>query len=102
MILLAPFAPHLAEECWERLGHDESIFEASWPEYDEALAREEQVELVVQINGKVRARLTVPRGLEEEAAFAAALDHDDVQRHLGSKSVRKRIYVPDRLVNIVA
>lgn len=101
LIMIAPFAPHLAEECWERLGYDRSIFTASWPEFDAGLAKEPRVELVVQVNGKVRSRLTVRRGLPKRDATELALADADVQRHVGGQAARKVIYVPDRLINIV-
>jgi leucyl-tRNA synthetase len=100
-IMLGPLAPHLAEECWERLGHDTSVFDAHWPAYDEALAQEEQLELVVQVNGKVRGRLRVAPGISQDEAVERALAEEAVQRFLAGKQPRKTIYVPDRLVNLV-
>ncbi len=100
-IMLAPLAPHFAEECWERLGHDTSVFDAAWPTYDEALAQEQTIELVVQVNGKVRGRLQVRPGLSRDAAIERALAEDSVQRFVEGKEVRKAIHVPDRLVNLV-
>jgi leucyl-tRNA synthetase len=100
-IMLGPLAPHLAEECWERLGHDGSVFDAPWPAYDEALAQEEQLELVVQVNGKVRGRLRVARGISQDEAVEQALAQEAVQRFVADKQLRKTIYVPDRLVNLV-
>jgi leucyl-tRNA synthetase len=102
VILLAPFAPHIAEECWERLGHqDTSVFDASWPAYDEILASVEEVELVVQVNGKVRGRLQVPPGTNEADAVALALAEPGVKRHTDGKELRKAVYVQDRLVSLV-
>jgi len=102
LVLVAPFAPHLAEELWERLGHEGSIFDqASWPEFDPALAVADQVEFVVQVNGKVRARLPMTRGITEEGAREAALADPNVQRFLEGKPIRKTVFVPDRLVNLV-
>ncbi len=100
-IMLGPLAPHLAEECWERLGHRTSVFDAPWPAYDEALAQEEQLELVVQVNGKVRGRLRVAPGISQEEAVARALAEEAVQRFTEGRQPRKTIYVPDRLVNLV-
>jgi leucyl-tRNA synthetase len=100
--LVAPFAPHLAEELWEQLGHAGSLFEgAHWPEHDAARAAADTVEFVVQVNGKVRARLELPRGLSEDQARAAALADDNVRRHLDGTRVRRVVFVPDRLVNLV-
>jgi leucyl-tRNA synthetase len=101
VIMLAPFAPHLAEECWERLGHDTSVFSASWPTYQDELTREEELELVVQINGKVRQRIPVASGLSENAARDRVLVDETVQRFVDGKEIRKIIYVPDRLINLV-
>jgi len=100
-VLLAPYAPHFAEECWERLGHGSSVMDASWPEYDPALAAAEQVELVVQVGGKVRAKLTLPSGTPEAEAVAAALAEPAVARILDGKAPRKVVFVPDRLVSVV-
>ncbi len=99
--MLAPFAPHLAEECWERLGHDGSVFDSAWPTFDPALTVEDAATVVVQINGKTRATLRVARDAGEEAIRAAAADDESVQRHLVGKTVRKTIYVPGRLINFV-
>ena len=101
VLLLAPFAPHFAEECWERLGHATSVMDAAWPAFDPALAVQEQVEFVVQVNGKVRARLTMARGTAEAAAVAAAQAEPTVAKFTEGKPPRKVIFVPDRLVNIV-
>jgi leucyl-tRNA synthetase len=101
ILLLAPFAPHFAEECWERLGHTTSIFEARWPVFDPELARDAEIELVVQVNGKVRARLTVPAGLAEAEAVDRARADDVVRKFIEGREIRKAVYVSDRLVNLV-
>jgi len=101
VILLAPLAPHYAEECWERLGHKTSVFDAQWPGFDEALAREDEVELVIQVNGKVRGRIRVARGMSQDEAVKLALADDGVKRFVDGKPVRKVIYVEDKLVNLV-
>jgi len=101
IVMLAPLAPHFAEECWERLGQAGSVFEAGWPRWDEALAREEQVEVVVQVNGRLRGRLLVPRGLTQEQVVDRALADPAVRRYLDGKPIRKVVYVPDRLLNLV-
>ncbi len=108
VVLVAPFAPHLAEELWARLGHEDGLFGSAgrgrgsvWPDFDAAKATAETIELVVQVNGKVRARMPAPRGLSEDAARAVALADENVNRFIDGESVRKVIYVPDRLINLV-
>jgi leucyl-tRNA synthetase len=102
ILLAAPAAPHLAEECWAALGETGMIADAPWPSFDPALLIDDQVTLAVQVNGKLRDTLNAPRGLDRAAAEALALASDKVQRQLGGASPRKVIVVPDRLVNIVA
>ena len=101
VIMLAPLAPHFAEECWERLGHDTTVFEARWPAFDPAKAQEKTIEMVVQVNGKVRARMAVPVGLSEAEAVALALANEGVRKFLDGKDIKKIIHVPDRLLNLV-
>ena len=101
VLMLAPFAPHFTSESWERLGHDTSIFEARWPEWDEALVVEDQVEVVIQVSGKTRGRVSVPRGAEQGAVLAAAQEDAAVRRFTEGKEVRKVVYVPNRLLNLV-
>jgi len=102
VVLVAPFAPHVAEELWERMGRSGSIFDAaSWPDFDPARAVAESVEFVVQVNGKVRARMPMARGIAEADAQEAAIADPNVQRFLEGKAVRKTIFVPDRLLNLV-
>jgi leucyl-tRNA synthetase len=100
--LIAPMAPHLAEESWAHLGQGGLVADAEWPTFDPSLLVDDQVTLAVQVNGKLRDTLTAPRGLDKAAAEALALASDKVQRQLGGASPRKVIVVPDRLVNIVA
>ena len=99
--LLYPFAPHLGEEVWERMGNKEHLTFHPWPEYDHELAAEEMLTVVVQVNGKLRGRIEVPTGTGEEEVKAAALEDERVQRFVEGKTVRKTIYVPDKLLNIV-
>jgi len=101
IVLLAPYAPHLAEELWERFGHQTSVFEARWPGYDEKIATADDVTVVVQVNGKVRSRLTVHRGLPEREVVALALRDETARKFVDGKTVRKVVFVPDRLVNLV-
>jgi leucyl-tRNA synthetase len=102
LLLLAPCCPHIAEELWARTGRPYSIHQQSWPAFDADLAADEVITLIVQINGKVRARIEAPADIGEEEAKAMALADENVQRHLSGKEVRKMIYVPGRLVNVVA
>jgi leucyl-tRNA synthetase len=102
ILVVAPFAPHLAEELWQRLGHAESLAYAPWPKYDEALAREDEVEIAVQVLGKVRSKITAPADADENALETAALADPRIQELLAGKTVRKVIVVKGRLVNIVA
>jgi leucyl-tRNA synthetase len=101
VIMLAPFAPHFAEESWERLGHESSVFDARWPEWDEGLVVEDQVEIAVQVNGKTRSKVHVPRDADEETVTAAVLQDPVARRFIDGKQIRKRILVPNRLVNLV-
>jgi leucyl-tRNA synthetase len=100
-LLTAPFAPHLAEELWERLGEPYSVHQQPWPGWDEAWVAEETITLVVQVNGKLRDRVQAPAGIDDASARALALGSEAVQRHLGGRSPRRVIVVPGRLVNIV-
>jgi leucyl-tRNA synthetase len=99
--MLAPIAPHLAEEFWERIGEKGSIHLQSFPAWDDALAVEEMVTLVVQVDGKVRDKLPVPLDISEADAKELAMAQDNVKRHIEGKAVAKVVYVPGRLVNIV-
>jgi len=101
LLMLAPSCPHIAEELWQRTGRPYSIHQQAWPEFDPDLAAEEMITLVVQVNGKLRARLEVPADIDEEAAKEAALADDNVQRHIEGKDLKRLIYVPGRLVNVV-
>jgi len=101
LVMLAPFAPHLAEELWAALGHDRSVFEATWPGYDDAVATAGEVEVVVQVNGKVRGRVTVSRGASEAHVLEQALKDQSVRKFVDGNPVRKTIYVQDRLLNLV-
>lgn len=101
LILLAPFAPFMASEMWEKLGHAESIFKQSWPEYDKDLIKDETIQMPVQINGKVRAILTVPADITEAEAKNIALSDNAILKWLEGKEPKKVIFVKGRLVNIV-
>jgi leucyl-tRNA synthetase len=99
--MLAPVCPHIAEELWARTSHDYSIHTQPWPQVDEDAVKEEQITLIVQVNGKLRDRLTLPVSTSEADAKTAALESPNVQDYLAGKPPKKVIYVPGRLVNIV-
>ncbi len=101
ILLLSPFAPHIAEELWEKLGNKKSIFLEKWPEYDPKLIRDEQISLVIQINGKVRDQVEVAAGVKEEEVKKLALAQDKIVKYIDGKNIRKIIFVPDRLINFV-
>jgi leucyl-tRNA synthetase len=100
-LMLSPFTPHLAEELWERMGHRDGVTNAGWPEYDETVAREEEVEIPVQVNGKVRGRITVPADAGNAEIEAAALQSPAIRPHLEGKQVVKVIVARGRLVSVV-
>jgi leucyl-tRNA synthetase len=99
--LLAPFAPYLSQEIWEELGREGPVFRQPWPEYDPELAREDEAEIVLQVNGKLRARMHVPFGTPKEALQSKALGDEKLKPYLDGKPVVKVIVVPDKLVNVV-
>jgi leucyl-tRNA synthetase len=100
-LLVHPFAPHLGEEVWEMLGHSPSIQEQPWPAYDPALCEEEEVEVPVQVNGKVRGRITLPKGATEAEALALARSLPNVAAQLHDKPLRKTIWVPEKILNLI-
>ena len=101
LIVLAPFAPHIAEELWETIGHKESIFLQAWPEVDEKYLQDEEVEMVVQVNGKVRERLMVAYDVTEDEIKETALENAKVKVFTNGKEIKKIIFVPGKLINIV-
>jgi leucyl-tRNA synthetase len=101
LLLLAPTAPHLTEELWQQTGHKYSIHNQSWPKWDEKLAKDEELTLVVQVNGKLRERIAVPASITEDEAKKLALEQPKVKAHTEGKKIIKVIYVVGRLVNIV-
>ncbi len=101
VIMLSPIAPHFAEELWRILGNKESIFKASWPQYDPALLVEENVELAIQVNGKLRSKIQVPSGISDDDLRQAVLKDEKLAPWLGGKPPKKFIIVPRKLVNIV-
>jgi leucyl-tRNA synthetase len=102
LLLLAPTAPHITEELWERIGRSYSIHNQAFPEWNEALAAEEEITLVVQVNGKVRDRLTVPSTITESEVRQLVLSRERVKAFVDGKQITSFVYVPGRLVNLVA
>ena len=100
-MLLAPFAPYLAHELWEMLGEKASLLRAPWPKYDPALAKEDEIEIPVQINGKLRSRIVVPADAPEDAVRARAQADEKISAMIAGKQIVKVIVVPGKLVNIV-
>jgi leucyl-tRNA synthetase len=98
---MAPITPHIAEELWHLQGHHESVHLQNWPEYDDVMTLDEVITIVVQVNGKLRDRLEVPRGEEQESVTEQAMASPKVQPYLEGHEVVKVITVPEKLVNIV-
>src|SRR3989344_3119011 len=99
--ILSPFAPHLVEELWQQLGHKRSIIQEPWPEFDEALAQNKEIELVIQINGRVKDKMIVPADINEQRAEKLALDRPKVLSQLAGKQIKNVIFIPGRLINFV-
>ncbi|MQG26085.1 MAG: leucine--tRNA ligase [SAR202 cluster bacterium] len=101
LLMLAPIAPHLSEELWEMNGYEFSIHNQKFPDWDESLVVDESITLIVQINGKLRDTISVDSGISEEMAQEAAMSSEKIQGHINGTTIKKVIYVPDRLINIV-
>ena len=102
VLMISPYAPHLAEELWVKLGNAPSIARQPWPSWNEELTTEDLVEVVFQINGKIRAKENLPTGVTEEELREKALGHERIRELLAGKEIRKVIVVANKLVNIVA
>jgi leucyl-tRNA synthetase len=101
VLVLSPFAPHMAEELWSRFGHPNTLAYQPWPQYDEALLVEDTIEIPVQVNGKLRAVIRVPADADKDAILAAAKAEPKVAQHIQGKSIVKEVFVPGKLANIV-
>jgi leucyl-tRNA synthetase len=101
VLALSPFAPHLGEELWQRLGHAETLAYESWPTYDPALVRDETMTIPVQVNGKLRATIEVAADADQATILAAACAHEKIQSYLQGKTLRREVVIPGRLVNLV-
>jgi len=100
-LMLAPMTPHLSEELWEMLGHPDGLWKAAWPVFNQEFAREDEVEIPVQVNGKVRGRLKIAVGAKEDAVVQLAQQDSAISQHINGKRLVKKIYVPDKLLNLV-
>jgi len=101
VLLLSPFAPHIAEELWQKLGHSKSVAYESWPKYDKSKTEVDTIELVVQVNGKVRAKFPFPINSDDEAIKTRVLADADVKKYIDGKKVSKFIVIKNKLVSIV-
>ena len=101
ILLLSPYVPHLAEELWMMAGHTPSVANQAWPSFREELTIDDEIELVIQVNGKVRAKVQVAKGTGKEQMLSLAMDHERIQEWIAGKDIVKMITVPDKLVNIV-
>ena len=100
-LVLSPFAPHMGEELWARLGHDDTLAYEPWPQYDEAMLVQDTIEIPVQVNGKLRAVITVPAGAGKDTILAAAKADQKVAQHIEGKTIVKEVFVPGKLASIV-
>ena len=101
VLMIAPYAPHLAEELWEKAGHKPSVANVSWPQYNEALTIDAEIQIVCQINGKVRAKIMLGKDATKEEIIAAAKANDNVKKYLDGATIVKEIVVPGKLVSFV-
>jgi leucyl-tRNA synthetase len=101
LLMLAPMTPHLAEELWEMMGHTDGLWKTGWPSFNQELAREDEVEIPVQVNGRVRGKLKVAVGAAEADVVRQALALPAIALHVNGKRVVKQIYVPNKMLNLV-
>ena len=101
VLVLSPVVPHICHELWHVLGHETAPVDQPWPRFDEAALEQDMVEIIVQVNGKLRGRISVATDTDRDSLLALALAEDNVQRFVADKDIRKTIVVPGRLVNVV-
>ncbi len=101
VLFLSPIVPHICHELWDVLGHESAVVDERWPVFDESALEQDMIEIVVQVNGKLRARIPVAVDADKDDVAGMALADENVQRFIAGKEVRKTIVVPGRLVNIV-
>ena len=101
VLMLSPIVPHICDALWQAMGYSDPLIDQRWPEVDEAALQQDSVELVIQVNGKLRGKISVAVGAERETIIEQALADENVQRFVDGKQVRKVIVVPERLVNVV-
>ena len=101
VLLLSPIVPHITHELWQVLGQDSSLLDQAWPKTDESALVKDSLQIIVQVNGKLRGRIELAPGSDEEQAMAGAMAEQNVTRHMEGKDIRKVIHIPDRLLNIV-
>jgi leucyl-tRNA synthetase len=101
LVLLAPFAPHFAEELWSRTGHQPTIFRQQWPKWDVRFTTADTAEIVIQVGGKARGSVKVHLDATEDAVLQAAMKDESIARHIDGKPIRKRVYVKGKILNLV-
>ena len=101
VLMLSPIVPHICHELWHVLGHESAAIDQRWPAFDESALEQDMVEIVVQVNGKLRGRISVAAGADNDAVSALALADENVRRFVADKTIRKTIVVPGKLVNVV-
>lgn len=101
ILMLSPFAPHVCEELWSRLGHQQTIAYEAWPEFDQSLTKDDEITMSVMVNGKLRATIQVAKDIDKGMALRKAKEHESVRKHLADKSIKKEIFVPGKIINFV-
>ena len=99
--IYSPFAPHICEEIWQNLGHDQPVHHQPWPVWDEEAIKKQEVEIAVQINGKVKSKLTIPMDADEDSVYEAVMADEKIQKATDGMNIIKRIYIKNRLMNVI-